>query len=199
MKAYKLVLLSLALALPAQVLLAGNARVQAKTPVVSKQGAPATSVAGPGSSAIEIVRPPARGNLPRAQPPTPPPSGPNLTISSIGWSNEICAGGCPDITRVLHIAKASCDISLYIKNTGGTATGPFRVGFHYEHGLGLGVAKYMDVDGMSANETRLVTFSAERIGYYYNDHPFTITLDVGHRVAETNESDNTMSLSPLSL
>lgn len=202
MKAYKIALLSLALVLPVQELLADSSS-KAKPAAANKQMVPIGAGAAPVSAvrlknpAVGVVDPSIRRDLQRAQNPNLAPIQaplPNLTVAAIGWDTEICVTGCPAISRDLHIAKTSCKVKVRIKNASlVNISTAFTARLTYATYDGRGAAQRVTVrGGIGANEVKEVVFD---VGYHKTDRPFTITLDYGRDIAETNEGDNTASFS----
>lgn len=191
MRAHRIVALAAVLGLAA----AGCTSVSPEASVAPSGSASASASAlatAPGSAAPSVpavsappsteVATPKPSKPPKATPPTGPAQA-NLIVSKVATKAD------PFLTGV------DTQIDVTIKNVGNAEAGSFSIGVSYlrDDGLGQGTQSGAPVDGLAAGKSVRVA-----VNYTLPDPgavTFTATVDIGDEVAESNEDDNTGTLS----
>ena len=213
MKLHKLIVLTVVLLLPAQVLLADNVKghyqygvagsvkkAPVKTTNKLKMVAPirrgvvvANPVAnsGPSIATQKLTAPNRKLKIVR-----PKPRGANLTVA-IRYERDVCTVDESFVGK--NIYDARCDIIVTVKNTGGTATamganGGFKLVLWYTNYKGELKEWFKYIGNLGVNEQKIIRYRHQSIRSFKRSTPLTVDVDRSFLIPETNEHDNSAVL-----
>jgi hypothetical protein len=155
----------------------------APSPSIAADSLPSTGPSVAPSLSAETAQPTKTPKPPKSAPPSQPtgPAGTNLVVTKFVADDEQFVVGIHSQARVT------------IKNVGTVDAGSFDLGVSFTDGVGGGGITPTAVDGLAAGESIQVSIIIAPL--VPGNFTYTATADARNVVAETDETDNTATLS----
>lgn len=124
-----------------------------------------------------------------------PKGKPNLVITTLGWRGEFCGINCSEVREDLKIDKSRCPLFITVKNNGNANAGNFIVEVQYTDWKGNPARRAKTINSLNAGQSKSIEFTGSTaVDYYRYDKPFKAFADKTNNIAESNENDNTKTV-----
>lgn len=120
----------------------------------------------------------------------------NLVAKSINWSREFCnQSSCANELRRVGVNKATCPVSIRVKNTGNSRSGFFIIQLLYTDGKGVNRNDLSQTYNLAAGQEAAFNMSLDPAHPFYRLNK-PITAKILYSEPETNKNDNQVSWTP---
>lgn len=120
----------------------------------------------------------------------------NLVAKSINWSREFCnQSNCANELRRVDVNKATCPVSITVKNTGNSQSGVFVIQLLYTDGKGVNRNDLSSTYILAGGQTAIFNMSLIPAHPFYRLNK-PITAKILYSEPETNKNDNQVSWTP---
>lgn len=129
--------------------------------------------------------------------PIKPKKSVNLVAKSINWSREFCnQSSCASELRKLDVNKATCPVSIRVKNTGNSRSGFFIIQLRYTDGKGINRSYLGSTFLLAGGQEAAFDMPLLPAGFPYYRINKPITAKILYNEPETNKNDNQVSFTP---